>query len=291
MVFDPRLSETAELADFHMQIKPGTDAWALAGLISIFIKEDLINWEWVKKHTINAETTMRQFQQFSIPDLCTTCGITPQKLTELAKRLATAESIAWHEDLGVQMNRHSTLVSYLHRILWLITGSFSAKRHTVYPKLYQAYVKWQSKHSQRSPVLKAPIISGMVPCNLVAEEILTDHPARYRAMIVESANPAHSTADSKKFIEAMERLECTVVIDIAMTETAKHADYILPTTTQYEKAEATFFNFEFPNNYFHLRHPIVNPPKNSDVLDEGEIHARLVEQLNELPIEVEYINE
>ena len=94
-------------------------------------------------------------------------------------------------------------------------------------------------------------------------------------MIVESANPAHSTADSKKFIEAMERLECTVVIDIAMTETAKHADYILPTTTQYEKAEATFFNFEFPNNYFHLRHPIVDPPKNSDVLDEGEIHARL----------------
>ena len=106
--FDPRLSETAELADFHMQIKPGTDAWALAGLISIFIMEDLINWEWVKEHTINAETTMRQFQQFSIPDLCTTCGITPQKLTELAKRLATAESIAWHEDLGVQMNRHST---------------------------------------------------------------------------------------------------------------------------------------------------------------------------------------
>ena len=47
----------------------------------------------------------------------------------------------------------------------------------------------------------------------------------------------------------MKRLDCTVVIDIAMTETAKHADYILPTTTQYEKAEATFFNFEFPNNY------------------------------------------
>ena len=75
-----------------------------------------------------------------------------------------------------------------------------------------------------------------------------------------------------------------------MTETAKHADYILPTTTQYEKAEATFFNFEFPDNYFHLRHPVVNPADDSDVLDEGEIHARLVEQLNELPDEVGYIN-
>ena len=290
VVFDPRLSETAELADFHMQIKPGTDAWALAGLISIFIKENLINWEWIKEHTINAETTIRQFQQFSIPDLCATCGITPQKLTKLAKRLATAESIAWHEDLGVQMNRHSTLVSYLHRILWLMTGSFGRQGTQYIPNCIKPMLSGNPNISQRSPVLGAPIISGMVPCNLVAEEILADHPARYRAMIVESANPAHSTADSKKFIEAMGRLECTVVIDIAMTETAKHADYILPTTTQYEKAEATFFNFEFPNNYFHLRHPIIKPPENSDVLDEGEIHARLVEQLNELPIEVEYIN-
>ena len=98
--------------------------------------------------------------------------------------------------------------------------------------------------AQRSPVLNAPIISGMVPCNIVAEEILADHPARYRAMIVESANPAHSTADTKKFLKAMGRLDCSIVIDIAMTETAKHADYVLPTTTQYEKAEATFFNFD-----------------------------------------------
>ena len=290
VVFDPRLSETAELADYHIQIRPGTDAWALTALISIFIKENLINWEWVKEHTINAETILGHFQQFSISDLCETCGINSQIMTRLAKRLSTAKSIAWHEDLGVQMNRHSTLVSYLHRILWLITGSFGRLGTQYISNCIKPMLSGNPTISQCSPVLGAPIISGMVPCNLVAEEILSDHPARYRAMIIESANPAHSTADTKKFVEAMKRLDCTVVIDIAMTETAKHADYILPTTTQYEKAEATFFNFEFPDNYFHLRHPVVNPADDSDVLDEGEIHARLVEQLNELPDEVGYIN-
>jgi anaerobic selenocysteine-containing dehydrogenase len=62
------------------------------------------------------------------------------------------------------------------------------------------------------------------------------------------------------------------VIDIAMTETARQADYILPAATQYEKWEATFFNFEFPHNYFHLRKPLFARPENE--LPEAEIHAR-----------------
>ena len=120
----------------------------------------------------------------------------------------------------------------------------------------------------------------------MAEEILTDHPDRYRGMIVESANPAHSTADTKKFVKAMRSLECTVVIDVAMTETARNADYVLPASTQYEKAEATFFNFEYPNNYFHLRHPIFNPPEGSETLPEAEIHSRLLSAIGEMPEEI-----
>ena len=72
-------------------------------------------------------------------------------------------------------------------------------------------------------VAGARIISGLVPANVVAEEILTDHPARYRAMIVESANPAHSLADSKAMREALAALDLVVVIDVAMTETARLA--------------------------------------------------------------------
>jgi len=96
-------------------------------------------------------------------------------------------------------------------------------------------------------------------------------------MIVESANPAHSLADSSRMREALSSLDTLVVIDIAMTETARLANYILPTPTQYEKAEATFFNFEFPANYFHLRHPLFEAPEG--VLSEAEIHARLCEAL------------
>jgi anaerobic selenocysteine-containing dehydrogenase len=130
---------------------------------------------------------------------------------------------------------------------------------------------------KKSPVVGAPIISGLVPCNVIAEEILTDHPKRYRAMLVEASNPAHSLADSQRMREALRALDTLVVIDVAMTETARLAHYVLPASTQFEKAEATFFNFEFPQNYFHLRARLLPPPEGP--LPEAEIHARLVEAL------------
>ncbi len=121
---------------------------------------------------------------------------------------------------------------------------------------------------------------GLIPCNVIPEEILTDHPNRFRAMFIESSNPVHSLADSQRMRQALRALEVSVVIDVAMTETARQADYVLPASSQFEKAEATFFNVEFPRNGFHLRQPLFAPRPGT--LTEAEIHARLVESLDEL---------
>ncbi len=77
--------------------------------------------------------------------------------------------------------------------------------------------------------------------------------------------------------EALRALELLVVIDVAMTETARLAHYVLPAASQFEKPEATFFNLEFPHNTFHLRHPLLEPLPGT--LPEPEIWARLVRAL------------
>ena len=166
------------------------------------------------------------------------------------------------EDLGVQMSLHSTLSSYLEKLLWLLAGSFGIPGGQYVPTsiVNLAGAGQRGRGSSRvSPVAGARIISGLVPCNVIAEEILTDHPDRYRAMLVESGNPAHSLADSRRMREALGSLDLLVVIDVAMTETARLADYVLPASSQYEKWESTFFNFEFPENVFHLRRPLLDP--------------------------------
>jgi anaerobic selenocysteine-containing dehydrogenase len=75
--------------------------------------------------------------------------------------------------------------------------------------------------------------------------------------------------------EAIATLDVVVAIDVFMTETGRLADYVLPAATQFEKYEATFFNFEFPRNVFHLRRPLLTPP--AGPLPEPQIHARPVE--------------
>ena len=282
IVIDPRRTETAEMADIHLQVKPGTDAWLLSALGAVLVQEDLIDHAWTEEHVDGVEDVMAALREIPVEHYCEASGVSEELVRETARRIGGAESVAIFEDLGIQMNRHSTLNSYLNKLLWVLTGNF-AKRGAQYIPAHIVPITGKldklaaGAESKRSPVANDRIISGLTPCNSIPDEILTDHPKRYRAMIVESGNPAHSVADSQRMREALSALDTLVVIDIAMTETARLADYILPAATQYEKAEATFFNFEFPHNYFHLRHPLFEAP--DGVLPEAEIHARLCEAL------------
>lgn len=280
IVIDPVRSETADLADFHLQVKPGTDAWLLNAMLAILIEEQLYDSDFIAAHCDEFETVATVAKVVDIAAYCAIAGVDETLVREAVRCIAGASSAAFFEDLGVQMNRHSTLVSYLEKLLWILTGNY-AKPGAQYTPAYIQNVAGSGRSNRKSPVAGANIISGLVPCNVIAEEILTDHPDRYRAMIVETANPAHSLADATAMRDALASLDTLVVIDIAMTETAVLADYILPAATQYEKWEATFFNFEFPHNYFHLRKPLFKAPEGP--LPEGEIHSRLVEALGAMP--------
>ncbi|MFK7897403.1 MAG: molybdopterin-dependent oxidoreductase [Myxococcota bacterium] len=282
IVIDPRRTETADLADIHLQVKPGGDAWLLSAMFAVMVQEDLLAKDWIAAHTDGLEEVLPHFEMLPIAQYCETAGVPEKLVRKASRRIAEAESAAFFEDLGVQMNRHSTLVSYLHRLLAYGTGNYGRKG-TAYPvtSLQPLLTNSSIRKDYRAPVTNSRIIAGLVACNRIPDEILTDHPKRFRAMLVETANPLHSLADSKRMREAFAALEFKVVIDVAMTETAKQADYVLPVATQFEKAEATFFNFEFPNNYFHLRHALMEPPEG--LFSEAELHARLAEAMGVMP--------
>jgi anaerobic selenocysteine-containing dehydrogenase len=275
IVVDPRRTETAELADIHLQVRPGADAWLLAAILNVVVTEDLLDHAFLGAHAVDVEPALAVLRRVPFASCCARAGVDAELVRRAARAIGLARAFASFEDLGVQMNHESTLVSYLHRLLIVLTGSFG-KPGTHYVPTPLVNIAGGAS-ARRSPVVGAPIIAGLVPCNVIVDEILTDHPKRYRAMIVEAANPAHSLADSKRFREALAALDTVVVIDVAMTETAKHAHYVLPAATQFEKAEATFFNFDFPSNAFHLRPRLYPPP--AGPLPEAEIHARLVEAL------------
>jgi len=279
VVIDVRRTETADLADYFLQVKPGSDAFLLSAMVAILIQDSLYKKDWVEKNTEGFDEVAKVFKVIDVAKNCELCGVDEQLVRAATARIARAQSVAVAEDLGIQMNRHSTLNSYLEKLIWLLTGNFGNVGGQYASSSLVAI--GSSGHSKKrtepklSPVTKARIITGLIPCNAIPDEILTDAPNRFRGMLVEASNPVHSLADSQRMREALSSLDALVVIDVFMTETARLADYVLPASTQFEKFEATFFNFEFPHNVFQLRRPVLDAPDGP--LPEAEIHARLCE--------------
>ncbi len=293
IVIDPRRTETAEMAAYHLAVKPGTDAWCLAAMAAVLVQESLVPADWHAAHTEGLDEIAALLREVDVPRYAQLCGVDETLLREATRRIARAKSVSMFEDLGVQMNVHSTLNSYLNRLVWLLAGHFgregtnnafvpllslsSNARDTQRASAAAGAGAGKARPFSQSPVKGHKVIMGLIPCNAIPEEILTDHPKRFRAMIVEAANPVHSLADSQRMRESLRALEFSVVIDVAMTETARQADYVLPAASQFEKAEATFFNLEVRENAFHLRAPLFAPREGT--LPEAEIHSRLLEAL------------
>jgi anaerobic selenocysteine-containing dehydrogenase len=279
IVIDPRRTETAAMADHHLQVRPGGDPFVLAALLAVLVQEELVDHDFIRDRTNGFETVAGALANISVADYASRAGVPEAQVREVARRIARASSVATYEDLGIQQARHSTLNSYLEKLIYLVTGNF-AKRGAMNIHSHIAALVGSSNREYTTPVGGHRIIGGMVPCNGIADEILTEHPRRFRAMLVESANPAHSLADSTRMRAALAALDLVVVIDVAMTETARLAHYVLPAASQFEKWEATFFNLEFPHNVFQLRAPLLAPLPG--VLAEPEIHRRLVRALGAL---------
>jgi anaerobic selenocysteine-containing dehydrogenase len=276
IVIDPRRTETAELADFFLQVRPGTDAFVLAALLAALVGEGLVDRAFLAERAGDGEALFEALAAVPIADYCARAGVDADLVRDAARRIGRAGSVAVVEDLGIEMAPHSTLNSYLEKLLYTLTGNFG-RRGTMNLGTQLGKLIGSGKDNRVSPVGGHRIITGLIPCNAIPDEILTDHPDRFRAMIVESGNPAHSLADSPRMREALDALELVVVIDVAMTETARHADYILPGASQYEKVEATFFGGGFPNNVFQLRQRLFEP--RAGTLPEPEIHSRLCRAL------------
>ena len=276
IVLDPRRTETADLADVFLQVLPGTDVFVLAAMLATLVEDGLIDFDFLNQHAGAGQELFDALSQVPIADYCERAGVPEASVREAARLIGNAESVAVMEDLGIEQAPHSTLNSYLEKLLYVVTGNFG-RAGTMNLGTRLGKIIGGGPDNRTSPVGGHKIITGLIPCNTVADEILTDHPDRFRAMIVESANPVHSIADSPRMREALDALECLVVIDVAMTETAQRADYILPGASQYEKVEATFFGGGFPDHVFQMRHPLFEPAEGT--LPEPEIHSRLCKAL------------
>jgi anaerobic selenocysteine-containing dehydrogenase len=279
IVIDPRRTEVADVADLHLALRPGTDAYLLAAILAIILKRGGEASEFLSRHTVGWDDVRAVLGRTPIEAWVAHADVSLADVERAVDIILEARSMVVRVELGIQQTRHSTLNSYLEKLLYLVTGNFGRPGtngiHTWLVPLYR------NSRGERSNVTGQEIIGGLLPTNRFADEVLSDDPRRVRALWVESSNPANTTADTPRFEAAVRALDLSVVVDVAYTETAELADYVLPAAAQYEKWETTVFSFEWPRNYFHLRAPLFEPLPGT--LPEPEIYTRVVRAMGVLP--------
>lgn len=284
IVIDPRKTETAAMADIHLQLKPGTDAFLMAAILAVIVCENRQADEFLEKHTSGFAAVRETLLKISIEDFAKRAGIEIGEVYQVARLISGASSCAVRTDLGIEQTLNSTLNAYLRSLLSLVTGNFGKRGGiNLHTSLVPLVGHSAAGKEYRSQINNFAAIGNLLPPNILPSEIDTDDAKRIRGLVVDSANPIVTMPDTQAYRKAFAKLELLVVIDVAMTETARLAHYVLPASSQFEKWEATFFNLEFPKNAFHLRKPLFEPLPNT--LAECEIYTRLIRAMGEIPNE------
>ena len=286
VVIDPKRTETAALARHHLRVRPGTDAFLLAAILATMVREGLTSNEFLGTRTHGFEAVKAALLEVPIEAYAARAGIPLEQVQLVAGLLARARSAAVRIDLGLQQSPHSTLNSYLEKLLWLLPGHFGREGcntlHTFFlPLVGHSDPVGPGSRSWATTATGMAEIGKLFPPNVLPAEIDNDRPDRVRALWVDSANPALSGADTQAYRKAFAKLELSVTVDVALTETARLSQWVLPASSQLEKWEATFFNLEFPTQVAHLRKPLL--AQKPGTLSEPEIYRRLLVAMGDLP--------
>lgn len=280
---DPRRSETARLADIHIALRPGTDALLTKAMIALILEQGWEKSDYLQDHTTGFEVIRSWFEGFDIRRALEVCEVDYDEVFRLC-RLLVEKKWGMHPDLGVFMNRHSTVTSYLHIILLAICGRIGMVGGNVIPGTLfpmSSHSDERKENTWRTVKTGFPAICGLFPPNVFPEEVLNDKSDRLRAVLVSGSNPLRSYADTSAYEEAFKKLDLSVTVEIVMSETAELSDYVLPARSGYESWDTTFFPWTYPEIFFQLRRPVVEPE--GELLENGEIITRIADAAGVIP--------
>lgn len=258
VVFDPRRSRTAQAADEHYFIRPGTDALFLMAVIHCLFQDGLVAPGRLGEHVAGLDRVRELSQGFSPDQVAAICGIGLEEIRNLARSLAAAPRAAVYGRIGTCTQEFGTATSWLIDVCNVLTGNLDRPGGVMFPKAAAFASNTYGPPGQgsgvrvgrrRSRVRNAPEVMGEFPVGCLAEEIETPGEGQVRALFVVAGNPVLSTPDGARLGRALAQLDLMVSLDIYLNETSRYAHVILPGLSPLEQPhyDAIFPQFGYRN--------------------------------------------
>jgi anaerobic selenocysteine-containing dehydrogenase len=236
---DPRRTETADKCHQHIALLPGTDGALALGVMHELIVNDWLDEDYIARHTDGWPALRRRALQWPPGRAAAVCGITAEEVRGLARDYGTTRPAAIRLNYGMQRVRGGGNAARLIMILPCLTGAW---RHRAGGLLLSSS-GW-FKPCRDDAALQRPDLLGArrprtINMSTIGDDLLRESSPefgpRIAALVVYNSNPVAVAPESPKVVKGFEREDLfTVVLEHFMTDTADHADYVLPATTQLE---------------------------------------------------------
>ena len=242
VVIDPRRTETAKRFE-HIAVRPGTDAWLLAGMARTILDEGLADNAFIAAHTTGLNDLISALAPFDLATCARHCDVPVATIATLARDLASATSGHIIGRTGTCTQQFGTLTNALQDIVTILTGNFDREGGLLLgwglfanAALEASGDTYASFHSRADNL---PEVWGYLPSHALVGDICKPGEGQVRALISIGSNAVVTSGAGAgpKLAHSLEQLDIHVSLDIYMNETNKHADYILPAPTMFERGD------------------------------------------------------
>lgn len=237
VVVDPRRTRTAEAADEHVAIRPGTDALVLFAMVHTLFEEALVDLGTIAEFVAGVAEVEALAAPFTAEACATACGIEAATIRRLARELAGADAGCVYGRIGTCTTEFGTLTSWLVDVLNVLTANLDRPGGAMFPKAFAGASNTAGLPGsgrgirlgrRNSRVRGLPEVLGELPVVCLAEEIDTPGDGQVRALVTVAGNPVLSTPDAGRLDVALAEVDFMVSVDLYVNETTRHADVILP---------------------------------------------------------------
>ena len=232
VAIDPYRSLTAEKCHTHIALLPGTDSALALGLMHVLIRDGLIDRDYVERHTLGFEALSERVRSYDPVRVATICGIAAAEIESLARLYGTSRPALIRANYGMQRARGGGMATRNIACLPALVGAFRDAAGGI-------FLSTSGNFSVDDKALQRPeLLAGRAPRTVNMATIghaLLANEAPIRALIVYNSNPVAVAPDSARVARGFAREDLfTVVLEHFQTDTADHADILLPATTQLE---------------------------------------------------------
>lgn len=261
IVVDPRRIDLVDMAEMWLPLKPGTNVPVFSAMAHVIVKENLVNWEFVKDRTENFDEFMESLEKFTPEYAEEISGVAAEDIRKAARMYAKAKNGAIYWGMGISQLSHGTASALALIHLAFLTGHVGrdgtglnplrgqnnvqgASDMGSMPFHYPGYMRVDNPENRAKWEKAWNIEEGglSLKLGLTTTEILSNaHEGGIRALYIMGENPMMSEPNLNETRKHMMHLEFLVAQDIFINESGAFADVFLPATPFAEK-DGTFSN-------------------------------------------------